>query len=248
MNKRLAIALGGLAALALVSGFAIAEHPGGESGDSVQIAVWQSASDSSRIYLSTRAGGGAWETGETPLYLSAKGESGRYLRSEIVSVEAPAPAPYKAESVGATATARMKGADGSDMGTVTIEQGPRSLVIRARLQGLTEGGHGFHIHETGACEPDFGAAGSHLNLTGHSHGELEGEGTHTGDLPNIFAGADGVARADVFTDAATLDAGAPHTLFDADGSAIIIHAGPDDYRDVASAGVRVACGVITLDQ
>ncbi len=241
MKKHLAITLAALAGLALVSGLAIAASQRAD----VKIAVWQSTEDPSRIHLSTRVEGGKWET--ELLALTETG-SGRYLRSEIVGIDAPEPAPYRPSSVGATATARMMGADGSDMGTVTIEQGPWSLVIRARLQGLTEGGHGFHIHETGSCEPDFGAAGSHLNLGGHSHGELEGEGTHTGDLPNLFAGADGVGRADVFTDAATLDAHAPHTLFDADGSAIVIHAGPDDYRDVASAGARVACGVITLDQ
>ncbi len=205
MKKRLAIVLAGLGALALVSGFAIAKHPGGESGDGVQIAVWQSASDPSRIYLSTRAGGG-WETASAPLRLSAMGESGRYLRSEIVSVETPAPAPYKPESVGATATARMKGADGSDMGTVTIEQGPHGLIIMADLHGLSEGGHGFHIHETGACEPDFKAAGGHLEFAGRSHGARSVDGSHAGDLPNLFAGADGSARADVFTNEMTLDA------------------------------------------
>ena len=133
------------------------------------------------------------------------------------------------------------------MGTVTIEQGPRGLIIQANVHGLSEGGHGFHIHETGACEPDFTAAGGHLNLEGRSHGERAAEGTHTGDLPNLYAGPGGVARADVFTDKTTLDVNAPHTLFDADGSAIIIHAGPDDYLDMASAGGRVACGVIQLD-
>ena len=247
MNRHLAIALAGLGALALVGGFAIADQPGGESGTAVQVAVWQGASDPSRIYLSTRAGEDGWETTNTPLHLSAKGDSGRYLRSEIVSIEAPAPSAYEPASVGATATARMKGADGAAMGTVTIEQGPHGLIIQADMHGLSEGGHGFHIHETGACEPDFKAAGGHLDLTGRSHGARADEGSHTGDLPNIFAGTDGVARADAFADGATLDEHAPHTLFDADGSAIIIHAGPDDYVDIASAGARVACGVIRLD-
>ena len=247
MNRHLTVALAGLAALALVGGFAIASHPSGESGAGVQVAVWQSASDPSRIYLSTRASKDGWETTNAPLHLSAMGESGRYLRSEIVSIEAPAPSPYKPDSVGATATARMKGADGAAMGTVTIEQGPHGLIIQADMHGLSEGGHGFHIHETGACEPDFKAAGGHLDLTGRSHGARIGEGSHTGDLPNIFAGTDGVARADAFADGATLDEHAPHTLFDADGSAIVIHAGPDDYVDIASAGARVACGVIQLD-
>lgn len=243
MKKKLILLLGAVAALAAMGGFAIASHPG---DGSVQIAVWQSASEPSQLHLSTRVEGGGWTTG-APLTLEQKGESGRYLRSEIVAIDAPEPAPYRPSSVGATATARMTGADGSDMGTVTIEQGPHGLIIQANVHGLTEGGHGFHIHAIGSCEPDFKAAGGHLDLDGQSHGARVGEGSHTGDLPNIFAGPGGVARADAFTDGATLDGHAPHTLFDADGSAIVIHAGPDDYVDIASAGARVACGVIQLD-
>ena len=243
MRKKLIMLFGALAALAAMSGFAMAVHPG---GGSVQIAVWQSTSEPSQLYLSTRVEGGGWHTAETPLHLEM-GKSGLYLRSEIVSLEAPAPAPYEPLAIGATATSQMKGADGTDMGTVTIEQGPHGLIIQANVHGLSEGGHGFHIHENGACEPDFTAAGGHLNLEGRSHGARAADGSHTGDLPNIYAGPGGVARADVFTDEATLDGDAPHTLFDADGSAIIIHAGPDDYADMASAGARVACGVIQLD-
>ena len=243
MKKKLILLLGAVAALAAMGGFAIASHPG---DGSVQIAVWQSASEPSQLHLSTRVEGGGWTTG-APLTLEQKGESGRYLRSEIVSVELPAPSPYEPVAVGATATARMQGADGADMGTVTIEQGPHGLIIQANVHGLTEGGHGFHIHAIGSCEPDFKAAGGHLDLDDQSHGARVGEGSHTGDLPNIYAGPEGVARADVFTDGATLDGHAPHTLFDADGSAIVIHAGPDDYVDIASAGARVACGVIQLD-
>ena len=242
MKKKLILLLGAVAALAAMGGFAIASQSG---GGSVQIAVWQSASESSRLHLSTRVEGGEWTT-SSRLHLEAS-ESGRYLRSEIVSVEAPAPPPYKPVAIGATATARMKGPDGADMGTVTIEQGPHGLIIQANLQGLSEGGHGFHIHEFGSCEPDFTAAGGHLEFEGRSHGTRAPDGSHAGDLPNVYAGSDGAARADVFTDEMTLDAHAPHSLFDADGSAIIIHAGPDDYLDMASAGARAACGVIQLD-
>ncbi len=243
MRKKLIMLFGALAALAALSGFAIAAQPG---GGSVEIAVWQSTSDPSQLHLSTRVEGSRWHTDDTPLDLKI-GKSGDYLRSQIVSLEAPPPSPYEPLAIGATATAQMKGTDGAEMGTVTIEQGPHGLIIQANLHGLSEGGHGFHIHEFGACEPDFKAAGGHLNLEGRSHGARAIDGSHTGDLPNIYAGPGGVARADVFTDEVTLDGDAPHTLFDADGSAIIIHAGPDDYLDMASAGARVACGVIQLD-
>ena len=75
-------------------------------------------------------------------------------------------------------------------------------------------------------------------------GFLHEDGPHAGDLPNIRAGEDGNARAEYFSAAVTLDAGPDHSLFDEDGAAFIVHADPDDYRDVASAGARIACGVI----
>ena len=70
------------------------------------------------------------------------------------------------------------------------------------------------------------------------------DGSHAGDLPNIYAGSDGTARADVFTDQVTLAADAETSVFDSDGSAIIIHAKPDSYGADPGAGDRVACGVI----
>ena len=149
-------------------------------------------------------------------------------------------------AVGATATARMRGPDGADMGRVTIIQGPRGLLVQARLSGVPEGWHGFHIHETGACEPDFSAAGGHYNPAGIGHGVLHEDGHHPGDTVNVYAHADGTANADQYTVDATLGAGTA-TLFDADGSAIIVHEGPDSYAEAPGAGARIACGVIVLD-
>ena len=148
------------------------------------------------------------------------------------------------EGVGATASASLAGPDGADMGTVTLTQGPAGVVISADLHGLSPGAHGFHIHGVGDCTPDFKAAGSHFAPGEEPHGFLTEGGPHAGDLPNIHADEHGDARADYFTADVTLDADADHSLFDDDGSAFIVHADPDDYRDVASAGARVACGVI----
>ena len=143
-----------------------------------------------------------------------------------------------------TATAHLVGADGRSLGTVVLIEGPNGVLVQANVYGLSPGGHGFHIHGVGACEPDFGAAGDHFNPEGIGHGFMEEGGWHAGDLPNIFAAADGTARADIFTAAVTLTPGADNSVFDADGSAIIIHAGPDSYGESPGAGDRVACGVI----
>ena len=157
--------------------------------------------------------------------------------------EADLPEPEK--DVGAMATAAIMGKEGEAMGTVTLEQGPQGVLVRADLSGLPPGGHGFHIHGVGSCSPDFSAAGSHFGPGEESHGFLYSTDMHAGDLPNVYANADGTARADVFTNDVTLAADDDRSLFDSDGSAIIIHEKPDAYgEDVGSAGSRIACGVI----
>ena len=143
-----------------------------------------------------------------------------------------------------TATATLNGPDGAPIGTVTLTQGPNGVLVSADVTGLTPGAHGFHIHETGSCTPDFKAAGGHYNPGGGGHGILDAGGHHAGDLPNIHAGADGSARADYLTTDVTLAGGVANSVFDADGSAIIIHENPDSYGADAGAGGRVACGVI----
>ncbi|MXV90320.1 MAG: superoxide dismutase family protein [Acidimicrobiia bacterium] len=147
-----------------------------------------------------------------------------------------------------TATAQLMGPDGQAMGTVTLIEGPNGVLVQADLTGLSPGGHGFHIHAVGACEPDFSAAGDHFNPEGIGHGFMVEGGWHAGDLPNIYAAADGTARADTFTSAVTLTPGAENSIFDVDGSAIIVHAEPDSYGESPGAGDRVACGVIRPGQ
>ena len=148
-------------------------------------------------------------------------------------------------AVGQSAVAQMSGPDGSPMGSVTLEQGPLGLLVSAELRGLSPGAHGFHIHTVGTCEPDFSAAGGHFAPDGKEHGLMNAAGAHAGDLPNIHATADGDARADFFTSRMTLADGAATSVFDSDGSAVIVHAKPDSYAAEAGAGDRVACGVIT---
>lgn len=148
------------------------------------------------------------------------------------------------QDVGAQATAAMQAPDGSAIGTVTLTQTPHGVLVAADVSGLAPGGHGFHIHTVGSCTPDFAAAGGHFNPGDVGHGYFNAGGVHAGDLPNLYVAADGSARADYFTTAVTLDADAPHSLFDPDGSAVIVHEKPDTYGEDAGAGGRVACGVI----
>ena len=105
--------------------------------------------------------------------------------------------------------------------------------------------HGLHLHAVGKCETPFTSAGPHLNPGGHQHGKDNPMGSHLGDLPNVTIGQNGVGTADASlgTDAAAIDA----ALFDADGSAIVLHAAADDYRTDPSgnSGPRIACGVLT---
>jgi Cu-Zn family superoxide dismutase len=69
---------------------------------------------------------------------------------------------------------------------------------------------------------------------------------HMGDLPNLIVGTDGSGRLEATISGATID-GSATPLLDADGAAIVIHAGADDYRTDPSgnSGARVACGLFT---
>ncbi len=147
---------------------------------------------------------------------------------------------------GMGATASLKGPDGADHGTVTFTQTPAGVLIAAELTGLPPGVHGFHLHETGACEPDFGAAGGHYNPTDAEHGFMAAGGPHAGDMPNIHVPDSGDLTIEVLNAHVTLEEGAVGTLFDEDGTAVVVHAGADDYESqpAGDAGDRIACGVV----
>ncbi len=147
-----------------------------------------------------------------------------------------------------TASASLAGPNGEEMGRVEMVQGPHGVLVTVEANGLAEGGHGLHIHEVGTCEPDFEAAGEHYAPDGSGHGYLADGGYHAGDLPNLHAGADGLAHADYFTDRISLAEGEATSVFDDDGSAFIVHQRMDSYGDEAGSAGRVACGVITPGQ
>ena len=140
-------------------------------------------------------------------------------------------------------TAELKNSTGQTVGAVTLTEAPKGVLMRVEAKGLSPGWHGVHFHEKGDCsKSDFTSAGAHVHGSGAAvHGLLNANANETGDLPNIYAGSDGAASAEVFTSLTTLTA-----LRDADGSAVVIHANPDDHlaQPIGGAGPRVACAVV----
>jgi len=138
-------------------------------------------------------------------------------------------------------------ASGATIGSVRLSQDRHGIVhVNVKVKGLTSGLHGIHIHAVGACAPTFAAAGGHYNPLGLEHGLDNPNGPHAGDLPNLVVNENGNGRLNAKTDRVTLTAGLA-TLFDADGSAIIIHANPDDQvTNIGNggSGARIACAVI----
>ena len=146
----------------------------------------------------------------------------------------------------AKAAAEIINSAGEVIGNAAFEQTPNGVLIRVVVSGLTPGGHGVHLHSTGACSPDFGAAKGHINPDGKAHGLRHPDGPDNGDLPNLYVGADGRAEAEFFTPRVTVAGGAQPALLDDDGSAVVIHEHPDDHmtQPIGGAGGRVGCGVV----
>jgi superoxide dismutase, Cu-Zn family len=142
----------------------------------------------------------------------------------------------------------LKGAEGSSHGTVTVTSAPKGVLLRIEARGLRPGWHGIHFHEKGDCsDAKFTSAGGHVHATNPVvHGLLNPKANDAGDLPNIRAGNDGVAIAEFYSTLVSLSGGSAPALMDADGSAVVIHANPDDYKSqpIGGAGDRVACAVI----
>lgn len=142
------------------------------------------------------------------------------------------------------ATANLADGTGKPVGVARIEQSGTSMRLVADVNGLAPGDHGIHLHATGKCEtPAFASAGGHLNPAAHQHGSMNPAGPHLGDLPNVTVGADGTGTLAFVIAGNAAEVAA--SLFDADGTAVVVHAGPDDYKTDPSgnSGGRIACGV-----
>lgn len=138
--------------------------------------------------------------------------------------------------------------EGAAIGQISISDSKYGLVLTPSLKGLPAGLHGFHLHENPSCDarekdgkmvPGL-AAGGHYDMTGAKHhGSSWGDG-HIGDLPALFADAEGNANQPVL---------APRLkVADIIGRSLMIHAGGDNYADqpapLGGGGARIACGVI----
>lgn len=145
-----------------------------------------------------------------------------------------------------SASAPLKNGDGKEVGSVNLSQTPHGVLINVSVKGLPPGEHAFHVHAVGKCEPPFTSAGGHFNPGGKKHGLLVAAGHHAGDMPNLHIPQSGDLTIEILNAAITLDKGKPNSVFDADGSAVVIHAKGDDYKSdpAGDAGGRIACGVI----
>lgn len=142
---------------------------------------------------------------------------------------------------------------GKPSGEAVVVDAKDGVLLRLRVDGLTPGWHGAHIHMTGTCDDaadGFKASGAHFDPENHEHGLENAGGSERGDLPNIHAGADGRATVEFFranlhlspSEQSATENG-PYPLLDDDGFAIIIHANADDHttQPIGGAGDRVLC-------
>jgi Cu-Zn family superoxide dismutase len=155
-------------------------------------------------------------------------------------------APAFAADKASPASAVLKDANGKEVGRATLTPTPSGVLVSLDLTAVPAGEHAFHIHAVGKCEPpDFKSAGPHFNPDNTKHGLMNQEGPHAGDMPNLHVPADGKLQVEVLNPTVSLSG--ESALLDADGSALVIHAGADDYKTdpAGNAGARIACGVIT---
>jgi len=132
------------------------------------------------------------------------------------------------------------GPNGEPRGIATFISDDQQTKIGVQAKGLPPGVHGIHLHSVGRCDgPDFKSAGTHWNPKDKQHGHENPMGAHLGDLANLNVGEDGTGNAS-FTIG-------PQPLDDADGTSLVIHAKPDDYKTDPSgnSGDRIACAVLT---
>ena len=141
----------------------------------------------------------------------------------------------------------LKDASGKAVGSATIRPSGTGISIKLNLKDLPPGEHALHIHQEAKCEgPDFKSAGPHFNPDGKKHGLINPDGAHAGDMSNFRVKGNGKASMTILNKNVTMGEDS-HSVFANGGTALVIHAKPDDMKTDPSgnAGDRIACGVIT---
>ncbi len=152
-------------------------------------------------------------------------------------------------------SSNLQAPDGRSLGSIALIEGKHGLLIQIRIEvgsGISPGYHGLHLHAAGTCDgkDGFKSAGAHLGQEDAPHGLLAGG--HAGDLPNIGIAADGSGLAEVHAPMVFVTAKKKrmpkghYPLYDADGTALILHAAMDDHwsQPIGNAGGRIGCAVL----
>jgi superoxide dismutase, Cu-Zn family len=151
-----------------------------------------------------------------------------------------------ASALGEAAFAELKLTDGKDLGRVEVVETSAGVLLRVKLKGLPPGPHGFHFMQVGKCEGDFKSTGGILNPLRAKHGFLHEEGPMMGNLPNLIITQKGEVEVELLSPFLTLSKDSEDSLFDGDGSALVVRERPDDHKsqpDGKSGGI-LACGVL----